>query len=196
MKRIVTLFLLSIPFFVEAKTNRNDFFPDSTVVQPVADSTSNSPAIPRNKYFALGSGGSYGTLGVKLGRFTLKHDRWLSSNYIIAGLGAFKVTSSFNQSSEYKLGIMASVGRRWYFPNIFFVEGRAGFQDYTIYSGRFLPVLGARLLVGAEFRSSRFGFSIGGGISQNLLFDYKTKPVVELGFIMGDLMKIKAKDTD
>jgi hypothetical protein len=187
------LFLFFHPLHLKAQST--PVLPDSilskTATPILSDSIKLSQPTSRNSYFAIGRGGSYGGIGLKVGRYKIKNNR-LQAGYIIGGLGAYTNATE----TDYGLGILACYGRKYYFPDVFYLDGRAGIQEYAYRSGSFLPVPGVKLIAGFEGRGRRMGFSIGAGISQNLLFDYTTRPVIELGFIFGNfkLLKIKPED--
>lgn len=132
-----------------------------------------------NRYFALGRGGSYGGLGLKLGKFKKVNERF-QSTYIIGGLGAYELNES------YKLGVVASVGKKFYFPKVLFIDGRVGINEYVVNGAKILPALGIKCLGGVEFRSRWIGISLGLGIQQNIVFDQTTRPSIEIGFLFGN----------
>jgi hypothetical protein len=158
---------------------------DSTIL---TDSKLTDTTTTSNYYFAIGRGGSYGGIGLKVGKYKVENNR-LQASYIIGGLGAY----ANETETVFGLGILASYGRKYYFPDIFFIDGRAGIQEYAYRSGFFLPVPGVKLIAGIEVRSRRVGVSIAAGISQNLLFVYSTQPVIELGFMFGNFNFLSPK---
>jgi len=178
---IISLILL-FPVCSTGNNRNSPRYVDMDSVQNVVSSDTITTVDKKNSnsYFAIGRGGSYGSIGLKVGRYKIKNNR-LQAGYVIGGLGAYTNSTE----TEYGLGILASYGRKYYFPDVFFLDGRVGIQEYAYQSGSFLPVPGVKLIAGFEARGRRMGFSIGAGISQNLLFDYTTRPVIELGFIFG-----------
>jgi hypothetical protein len=190
LKQLVILVTV-LSFFLSSNAQTPslpDSIPSQTATPTLSDSSKLSEPVSRNSYFAIGSGGSYGSIGLKVGRYKVKNNR-LQTGYVIGGIGAYtNATKTFHGT-----GILASAGRRYYFPDVFYLDGRAGINEYAYRSGSMVPVLGVKLIAGFEARSRRMGFSIGVGLSQNLLFDYTTRPVIELGFIYGNFKLLKIK---
>ena len=158
---------------------------DSTFVEDeTSDSTAISQPLPNSTYFAIGCGGSFGGLGIKVGKFHTKNEK-LRSTYGILGLGSYLLNET------YQLGVVASAGRRYYFPDKLFFDAEAGIHEYKQIAQSLRPVLGVKMIAGYEFRGKNLGLSLGLGISQNVLFDYTTRPAIEIGLILGNLNRKK-----
>jgi hypothetical protein len=167
-----------------------DSIPPQTATPILSDSINHSERAPRNNFYALGIGGSYGSLGLKVGRYLVRNNR-LQSVYFIGGVGVFPIPAQ----PEYKLGLVMSVGRRYYFPDVFFVDCRAGVRQYVYKSDSFFPVPELRLLGGVEARGRLVSVSLSAGISQNFIFDGTTTPVIELDFLFGNFKLPRIKPT-
>jgi hypothetical protein len=177
---------------LNAQTQTTHILPDSipspNATPTLKDSINHSERASRNNFYALGTGGSYGSIGLKVGRYLVRNNR-LQAVYFIGGVGVFPIPAQ----PEYKLGLVMSVGRRYYFPDVFFVDCRAGIRKYAYTVDSFFPVPELRLLGGVEARGRRVSVSLSAGISQDFLLSGKTTPVVELGFLFGKFILPKIK---
>jgi hypothetical protein len=171
-----------------AETNSNpslqDSIPSKSGTPILIDSTNLSQPLPNSTNFAIGSGGSFGGIGIKVGKFHTKNEK-LRATYGILGLGGYLLNET------YQLGVVASAGRRYYFPDKLFFDAEGGIHEYKQIAQSLRPVLGVKMIAGYEFRGKNFGLSLGLGISQNVLFDYTTRPALEIGLILGNLNRKK-----
>lgn len=161
-----------------------DSIPSKSGTPTLSDSTKLSEQVPNSTYFAIGCGGSFGGLGIKVGKFHTKNER-LRATYGILGLGSYLLNET------YQLGVVASAGRRFYFPDKLFFDAEGGIHEYKQIAQSLRPILGVKMIAGYEFRGKNLGLSLGLGISQNVLFDYTTRPAIEIGLILGNLNRKK-----
>ena len=159
--------------------NLLDSIPSKSGTTILNDSTNRSDQVPNSTYFAIGSGGSYGGIGIKVGKFHTKNEK-LRATYGILGLGGYLLNET------YQLGVVASAGRRYYFPDKLFFDAEGGIHEYKQIAQSLRPVLGVKMIAGYEFRGKKLGLSLGLGISQNVLFDYTTRPALEIGLMFGN----------